>query len=97
MNSGIFGLQGNEGQLHFPFTSSPRVTEPPAITHPLPEAELRDAFVGTPVTKFSQKCSRYSRCTERIFQQGVAPHVYISVCVCVCVFSVFAAKCSVCT
>ncbi|XP_074945450.1 protein ELYS-like [Phalacrocorax aristotelis] len=37
---------------------SPRVTEPPAITHPLPEAELRDAFVGTPVTKISQKCSR---------------------------------------
>uniref|UniRef100_A0A8B9CR55 AT-hook containing transcription factor 1 n=1 Tax=Anser brachyrhynchus TaxID=132585 RepID=A0A8B9CR55_9AVES len=49
----------NESQLHFPFNSSPRVTEPPVITHqPLPDAELPEAFIGTPITKFSQKCSR---------------------------------------
>ncbi|KAK1195959.1 ELYS protein, partial [Pygoscelis papua] len=49
---------GNESQLHFSFNSSPRVTEPPGTTHPLPDAELRDAFVGPPVTTFSQKRSR---------------------------------------
>uniref|UniRef100_A0A8C0UKM4 AT-hook containing transcription factor 1 n=1 Tax=Cyanistes caeruleus TaxID=156563 RepID=A0A8C0UKM4_CYACU len=27
-------------------------------THPLPAAELPDAFLGTPITKLSQKCSR---------------------------------------
>lgn len=55
----MFGLQVNESQLHFPFNSSPRVTEPPVITHqPLPDAELPEAFIGTPITKFSQKCSR---------------------------------------
>ncbi|NWT49275.1 ELYS protein, partial [Chroicocephalus maculipennis] len=49
---------GNDSQLHFPFNSRPRATGPPAITHPLPGAELRDAFVGTPVTKSSWKHSR---------------------------------------
>ncbi|KAF1668043.1 Protein ELYS, partial [Aptenodytes patagonicus] len=49
---------GNESQLHFSFNSSPRVTEPPGTMRRLPDAELPDAFVGTPVTKFSQKCSR---------------------------------------
>uniref|UniRef100_A0A8C4UZN5 AT-hook containing transcription factor 1 n=1 Tax=Falco tinnunculus TaxID=100819 RepID=A0A8C4UZN5_FALTI len=42
----------------FLFNSSPRVTEPLVITHRLPEAELPDAFVGTPVLKSSHKCSR---------------------------------------
>lgn len=60
----MFGLQGNESQLPFSFNSSSRVTEPPGTTHPLPDAELRDAFVGPPVTKSSQKRSRYSRPTE---------------------------------
>ncbi|POI26068.1 hypothetical protein CIB84_010182, partial [Bambusicola thoracicus] len=36
----------------------PRVAEPPVVTRPLPDAELPDAFVGTPITKFSRKCSR---------------------------------------
>ncbi|KFV93553.1 Protein ELYS, partial [Eurypyga helias] len=49
---------GNEDQLHFPFNFSPRAAAPSATTHPLPEAELRNAFVGTPVTKLSQKRSR---------------------------------------
>ncbi|KAM9259208.1 protein ELYS-like [Morus bassanus] len=35
-----------------------RVTEPPVVTHPVPDAELRDAFVGTPLTKFAQICFR---------------------------------------
>ncbi|KFO91914.1 Protein ELYS, partial [Buceros rhinoceros silvestris] len=45
-------------QIHFPFNSSPKATEPPVIPRPLPDAELRDAFVGSPVTKSSRKCSR---------------------------------------
>ncbi|NWT12227.1 ELYS protein, partial [Vireo altiloquus] len=49
---------GNENQLHFRFPSSPRTTEPAVSTHPLSAAELPDAFLGTPVTKLSQKCSR---------------------------------------
>uniref|UniRef100_A0A8B9T5C7 AT-hook containing transcription factor 1 n=1 Tax=Anas platyrhynchos TaxID=8839 RepID=A0A8B9T5C7_ANAPL len=49
----------NESQSCFPFNSSPRVTEPPVIMNqPLPDAELPEAFIGTPITKFSQKCSR---------------------------------------
>ncbi|XP_030354631.1 protein ELYS-like [Strigops habroptila] len=47
---------GNEQKTSFSQYDSPRATEPPA--HPLPAAELPDAFVGTPVTKFSQKRSR---------------------------------------
>ncbi|NWX49442.1 ELYS protein, partial [Steatornis caripensis] len=49
---------GKEQKTGFSQYHSPRATEPPVVTHPLPDAELRDAFVGTPVTKFSQKCSR---------------------------------------
>uniref|UniRef100_A0A8D0FV95 AT-hook containing transcription factor 1 n=1 Tax=Strix occidentalis caurina TaxID=311401 RepID=A0A8D0FV95_STROC len=59
--SKIGEVWGNESQLHFPFHYSPRVTEPSVVPRPLPDAELRSAFVGTPVTKFSQKYSRYSR------------------------------------
>lgn len=51
MNSGTFGLEGSESQLHFPSNSRPRATEPPVIARPLPDAELPDAFVGTPVNK----------------------------------------------
>ncbi|KAM6084876.1 protein ELYS-like [Theristicus caerulescens] len=58
LNAGVFGLQGNESQLHFAFTSSPRATEPGGVTHALLDAELRDAFVGTLFTKRSQKHSR---------------------------------------
>ncbi|XP_048792519.1 protein ELYS isoform X1 [Lagopus muta] len=49
---------GNEQKTSFSQCDSPRVAEPPVITHPLPDAELPDAFVGTPITKLSQKCSR---------------------------------------
>ncbi|KAM9017850.1 protein ELYS isoform 1-T5 [Ara ararauna] len=47
---------GSEQKTSFSQYDSPRATEPPA--HPLPAAELPDAFVGTPVTEFSQKRSR---------------------------------------
>ncbi|XP_031448743.1 protein ELYS [Phasianus colchicus] len=49
---------GNEQKSSFSQCDSPRVAEPPVITHPLSDADLPDAFVGTPITKFSQKCSR---------------------------------------
>ncbi|KAM6271509.1 protein ELYS-like [Spheniscus humboldti] len=49
---------GHEQKTSLSQYDSPRVTEPPGATHPLPDAELRDAFVGPPVTKSSQKCSR---------------------------------------
>ncbi|XP_051469981.1 protein ELYS [Apus apus] len=49
---------GNEQKTSFSRHDSPRTAEPPVIRHPLPDAELCDAFVGTPVTKFSRKCSR---------------------------------------
>ncbi|KAM6207601.1 protein ELYS [Sarcoramphus papa] len=49
---------GNEQKTSFSQCESPRATEPPVITRPLPDAELPDAFVGTPVTQFSPKCSR---------------------------------------
>ncbi|NXJ72926.1 ELYS protein, partial [Rostratula benghalensis] len=58
LSSGTCGLWGNESQLRFPFGSRPQTTEAPATKHPLPDAELHNAFVGTPVTKSSQKCSR---------------------------------------
>ncbi|NWU58398.1 ELYS protein, partial [Dromas ardeola] len=58
LNSGTCGLWGNDSQLHFPFNCRPRATGPPAITHPLPDAEWRNAFVGTPVTQSSRKRSR---------------------------------------
>ncbi|KAM6085657.1 protein ELYS-like isoform 2-T3 [Theristicus caerulescens] len=49
---------GNKRKTSFSQCDSPRATEPGGITHALPDAELRDAFVGTPVTKCSQKRSR---------------------------------------
>uniref|UniRef100_A0A8C4V1J3 AT-hook containing transcription factor 1 n=1 Tax=Falco tinnunculus TaxID=100819 RepID=A0A8C4V1J3_FALTI len=48
----------NQQKPSFSQYDSPRVTEPLVITHRLPEAELPDAFVGTPVLKSSHKCSR---------------------------------------
>lgn len=48
---------GNEQKNSFAQDDSPRVTEPP-VNQPLPDAELPEAFIGTPITKFSQKCSR---------------------------------------
>uniref|UniRef100_A0A8C3UY82 AT-hook containing transcription factor 1 n=1 Tax=Catharus ustulatus TaxID=91951 RepID=A0A8C3UY82_CATUS len=39
-------------------TNISQTTEPATSTHPLPGAELPDAFLGTPITKLSQKCSR---------------------------------------
>uniref|UniRef100_A0A8C3D9V5 Uncharacterized protein n=1 Tax=Corvus moneduloides TaxID=1196302 RepID=A0A8C3D9V5_CORMO len=65
--------QGNAGNVHTRATfiskvlskigevwlgNDPRTTEPAVSTHPLPAAELPDAFLGTPITKLSQKCSR---------------------------------------
>ncbi|XP_071431265.1 protein ELYS-like isoform X2 [Pithys albifrons albifrons] len=49
---------GNDQNPNISQYDSPRATEPAVITHPLPGLELPDAFLGTPVTKFSQKCSR---------------------------------------
>ncbi|KAM6407339.1 LOW QUALITY PROTEIN: protein ELYS-like [Pluvialis apricaria] len=49
---------GNEQKPSFSQCDRPRATEPPATTHPLPDAELRNAFVGTPITKSSRKRSR---------------------------------------
>ncbi|XP_074019816.1 protein ELYS-like [Numenius arquata] len=48
---------GNEQKTGLSPGHRPGATEPPAATHPLPGEELRDAFVGTPVTKSSPKCS----------------------------------------
>ncbi|NXX47548.1 ELYS protein, partial [Tricholaema leucomelas] len=49
---------GSEQKSSVSRYNSPRATEPPVLPRPLPDAELRDAFVGTPVTKSAQKCSR---------------------------------------
>ncbi|NXF41679.1 ELYS protein, partial [Nyctibius bracteatus] len=48
---------GNEQKPSFSQSDRPRATER-VITHPLLDAELRDAFVGTPVTKLTRKSSR---------------------------------------
>ncbi|NWW49966.1 ELYS protein, partial [Pedionomus torquatus] len=52
--------RGNEQRTGFSqgCSSGPQTTEPPSTRHPLPDVELLNAFVGTPVTKSSQKCSR---------------------------------------
>ncbi|NXX11825.1 ELYS protein, partial [Podargus strigoides] len=49
---------GNEQKTSFSQHESPRATAPPAMPLHLPGAELRSAFVGTPVTKVSSKCFR---------------------------------------
>uniref|UniRef100_A0A803VS13 AT-hook containing transcription factor 1 n=1 Tax=Ficedula albicollis TaxID=59894 RepID=A0A803VS13_FICAL len=49
---------GNEQKTSISQYDSPRTTEPAVSAHPLPGAELPDAFLGTPITKLSQKCSR---------------------------------------
>ncbi|NXF22454.1 ELYS protein, partial [Rhodinocichla rosea] len=49
---------GNEEKTNISRYDSPRTTEPAVSTHPLPGAELPDAFLGTPITKLSQRCSR---------------------------------------
>ncbi|NXY58885.1 ELYS protein, partial [Callaeas wilsoni] len=49
---------GNEQKKSISQYDSPRTTEPAVSTHPLLAAELPDAFLGTPITKLSQKCSR---------------------------------------
>ncbi|XP_062346267.1 protein ELYS-like isoform X2 [Cinclus cinclus] len=49
---------GNEQRRNTSQYDSPRATEPAVSTHPLSGAELPDAFLGTPITKLSQKCSR---------------------------------------
>ncbi|NXH38624.1 ELYS protein, partial [Dicaeum eximium] len=49
---------GNEQKTNISQCDSPRTTEPAVSTHPLPGAELPDAFLGTPITKLSQRCSR---------------------------------------
>ncbi|NXN34676.1 ELYS protein, partial [Nycticryphes semicollaris] len=50
--------RGNEQKPSFSPSDRPQTTEPPATKHPPADAELHNAFVGTPVTKSSQKCSR---------------------------------------
>uniref|UniRef100_A0A8U8AWF3 Uncharacterized protein n=2 Tax=Geospiza parvula TaxID=87175 RepID=A0A8U8AWF3_GEOPR len=49
---------GNEEKTNISRYDSPRTTEPAVSTHPVPGAELPDAFLGTPITKLSQRCSR---------------------------------------
>ncbi|XP_054249031.1 protein ELYS [Indicator indicator] len=49
---------GNEQKTGVSQHDSPRAAEPSVLPCPLPDAELQDAFVGTPVTKSSQKYSR---------------------------------------
>ncbi|XP_009869901.1 PREDICTED: LOW QUALITY PROTEIN: protein ELYS [Apaloderma vittatum] len=49
---------GKEQKTSFSQHDSPRVAESPVVARPLPDAELCNAFVGTPVTKSSRKCSR---------------------------------------
>uniref|UniRef100_A0A8D2M7Y4 AT hook containing transcription factor 1 n=1 Tax=Zonotrichia albicollis TaxID=44394 RepID=A0A8D2M7Y4_ZONAL len=49
---------GNEEKTNTSQYHSPRTTEPAVSTHPLPGTELPDAFLGTPITKLSQRCSR---------------------------------------
>ncbi|NXU59341.1 ELYS protein, partial [Turnix velox] len=51
--------KGNEQETSFSQVNRSRSIEPAASTHPLPDVELRDAFVGTPVKKSSQKFSRF--------------------------------------
>ncbi|NXR19407.1 ELYS protein, partial [Cinclus mexicanus] len=48
----------NEQRRNTSQYDSPRATEPAVSTHPLSGAELPDAFLGTPITKLTQKCSR---------------------------------------
>ncbi|NWH56884.1 ELYS protein, partial [Geococcyx californianus] len=48
---------GNEQKSSCSQNDSPRATKPLDIEHPLPDAELRDVFFGTPITKFSRKSS----------------------------------------
>ncbi|NXP50583.1 ELYS protein, partial [Heliornis fulica] len=49
---------GNERKPHVSQHDSSRAAQPAVIERPLPDAELPDAFVGTPVSKFAQKSSR---------------------------------------
>ncbi|NWU73698.1 ELYS protein, partial [Pterocles burchelli] len=49
---------GYERKTSFSQHDSPRVSEPPVIMRPLPDAVVRHAFIGSPVTTFSQKSSR---------------------------------------
>ncbi|NXD31396.1 ELYS protein, partial [Spelaeornis formosus] len=49
---------GNEQKRNISQYDSSRITEPAVSAHPLLGADLPDAFLGTPITKLSQKCSR---------------------------------------
>ncbi|NXD83685.1 ELYS protein, partial [Halcyon senegalensis] len=49
---------GNEQKIGTSQYDSPRATEPAVLPRPLPDAEMCDAFFGTPVAKSSRKCSR---------------------------------------
>jgi len=45
-------------KLNFYFLCSPKVEEPSPVAYSLPDPELPEAFVGTPITKASQRISR---------------------------------------
>lgn len=45
-------------KLNFYFLRSPKIEEPSPIVYSLPDPELPEAFVGTPISKASQKISR---------------------------------------
>ncbi|XP_008935120.1 PREDICTED: protein ELYS [Merops nubicus] len=49
---------GSEQKASVSQYDSPRATEPQVLSHRLPDAELCDAFVGTPIANSSRKCSR---------------------------------------
>ncbi|NXV73281.1 ELYS protein, partial [Atlantisia rogersi] len=49
---------GNERKVRISQHDSPGATEPPTRACSLPDAELPDAFVGTPVSRLAQKSSR---------------------------------------
>ncbi|XP_041260430.1 protein ELYS [Onychostruthus taczanowskii] len=65
---------GNEQKTNISQYDSPRTTEPVVSTHPLRGAEWPDAFLGTPITKLSQKCSRLLDLVVRpVPSRSVAP------------------------
>ncbi|XP_074077012.1 protein ELYS [Macrotis lagotis] len=49
---------GNELKNNLSPYSSPKIEEPSPVVYSLPDTELPDAFVGTPITKASEKISR---------------------------------------
>jgi len=83
LTSAMSGLQGNESELHFPFNSSPRATEPATRTHPLPDAELCDALLGHQLQNFHKKVPGRVDVQNVYFREVLllCGHIYLCVCV----------------